>query len=211
MAKKQVGEIDESGGIIIAEFDVNENTRTEDVLVALGSEIKDLGDGKIGGYLVRYTTDKDPDLTGDYFDATTEIHAPDSIPLLYNHGMDAKMKRRVIGKVTTKTDDVGLWAESQMNLRDEYEKAVYRMAIQGKLGYSSGALSHLVDREPAGKAMHIKTWFIGEASLTPTPAEYRNTVTTLKSLVASEQAALSDEDVEKSKPTKELHMDEKNP
>jgi HK97 family phage major capsid protein len=166
----------------------------DEELIAFGSELKDLGGGKIGGYLVRFTTKHDPDLTGDYFDKDTELHVPDRLELLYAHGQDSTLKRRVLGKVTTKTDDAGLWAEAQMNLRDEYEKAIYNMAKEGKLGFSSGALSHLVEREPAGKAMHIKSWWIGEASLTPSPAEYRNSVMTLKSLIASDQAALTDAD-----------------
>ena len=165
----------------------------EDELIAYGTEVKALGGGKIGGYLVRFSDASQPDLTGDYFDAKTAINMPDDLPLLYNHGMDGTLKKRVIGRVKTKADDVGVWAESQMDLRDEYEKAIYAMAEAGKLGYSSGALSHLVEREPAGKSAYIKTWFIGEASLTPTPAEPRNTVMSLKSLLPSD-AALTDRD-----------------
>jgi len=163
----------------------------EDELINFGSEIKALGGGKIGGYLVRFSDASQPDLVGDYFDAKTAFTIPDTLPLLYNHGMDSTLKKRVIGKAKTKIDDVGVWADAQMDLRDEYEKAIYAMAEAGKLGYSSGALSHLVEREPAGKSAHIKTWFIGEASLTPTPAEPRNTVVSLKSLLPSD-AALSD-------------------
>ena len=165
----------------------------EDELIAYGTEVKALGGGKIGGYLVRFSDASQPDLTGDYFDIKTVFHFGPDIPLLYNHGMDSTLKKRVIGKVQTKIDDVGLWADAQMDLRDEYEKAIYAMAEAGKLGYSSGALSHLVEREPAGKSAYIKTWFIGEASLTPTPAEPRNTVMSLKSLLPSD-AALTDRD-----------------
>jgi len=165
----------------------------EDELIAYGAEVKALGNGKIGGYLVRFTDNTTPDLAGDYFDAKTAITIPGDLPLLYHHGLDSTIKRRVIGKVTTRIDEVGVWADAQMDLRDEYEKAIYAMAEAGKLGYSSGALSHLVDREPVGKSYHIKTWFIGEASLTPAPAEFRNTVQTIKSLITSD-TALSDKD-----------------
>lgn len=179
----------------------------DEELIAYGAEVKALGDGKIGGYLIRYTTKADPDLTNDYFDVQTDIQVPETLPLLYNHGLDKTLKKRVIGMTTTKMDEVGVWAESQMNMRDEYEKAIYEMAKAGKLGYSSGALSHLVEREPAGKAMHIKTWFVGESSITPMPAEFRNTVVTLKSLTTPEQAALTDTD--ESKTNKEnKNMDE---
>ena len=181
-----------------------------DELIYYSEEIKALGDGKIGGYLVRYSTANDPDLTKDYFDAKSEIVVPDAIPLLYNHGMDSTLKKRTIGRVLrTEKQDAGVWAEAQMNMRDDYEKAIYAMAEAGKLGFSSGALSHLVEREPAGKAMHIKTWFIGEASLTPTPAEYRNTVQSIKSLIPSDDAALSDAGVKQPIKSKEVNnMDE---
>lgn len=176
----------------------------EDELIAFGTEVKALGGGKIGGYLVRFSDASMPDLTGDYFDAKTAITTPDDLPLLYNHGMDSTLKKRVIGKVKTKVDDVGVWADAQMDLRDEYEKAIYAMVENNKLGFSSGALSHLVEREPAGKSAYIKTWFIGEASLTPTPAEPRNTVMSLKSLLPSD-AALTDKD--ETKQTKSINGD----
>lgn len=163
----------------------------EETLIAFGNEIKALGEGKVGGYLVRFSTAADPDLTNDYFTKDTDLHIPADLPVLYNHGLDRKMGKRVIGKAVVNIDDVGAWAETQLNLRDEYEQEIYKLAEAGKLGYSSGALSHLVEREPAGKGVSfIKTWFVGEASLTPTPAEPRNSIVTLKSLITPEQAAL---------------------
>jgi HK97 family phage major capsid protein len=50
-----------------------------------------------------------------------------------------------------------------------------------------------VEREQVGKAWHIKTWFVGEASLTPTPAEPRNGVMALKSLFQKENQMDKDE------------------
>ena len=164
----------------------------KDELIAIGGEVKALGGGKVGGYLVRYTDSTSPDLVGDFFDAKSEITVPESLPLIYNHGLDATIKKRKIGTTETRIDDAGIWAQSQLNMRDEYEKRIYEMAQAGKLGYSSGALSHLVEREPVGKSFHIKTWFIGEASLTPTPAEFRNTVVSIKSLMENEMEAKTD-------------------
>ena len=37
-----------------------------DTLLAFGGEIKALGDGRVAGYLVRYTSAETPDLTGDF-------------------------------------------------------------------------------------------------------------------------------------------------
>lgn len=167
-------------------------------VVTFGGEIKALGNGKVGGYLVRFTDASQPDLTGDFFSKKSDIRVTDSVDVYYNHGLDSTLKKRVIGKATTRIDDAGVWAETQLNLRDEYEKAIYSMAEKGKLGYSSGALSHLVEREPAGKGVSfIKTWVIGECSLTPTPAEPRNTVISIKTLsTPSDEAALPIADVQ---------------
>ncbi len=171
----------------------------QDELIAYGSELKALGNGRVGGYLVRFSSKDDPDLTNDFFTKDTDLHFPTDLPVLYNHGMDKILKKRVIGNAHVKLDEVGAWAESQLNLRDEYEKEIYSMAEAGKLGYSSGALSHLVEREPAGKGVSfIKSWFVGEVSLTPTPAEPRNTIVSLKSLFTSEGAALPTEEDQKS-------------
>jgi hypothetical protein len=61
-------------------------------------------------------------------------------------------------------------------MADEYAKMIYDMAKQGKIGFSSGSASHMVEREMMGKAYEIKRWALAEASLTPTPAESRNMV-----------------------------------
>ena len=150
-----------------------------------GAQVKALGGGKVGGYLVRYGNEADTDVEGEYFDASTEFGVSDGgvLPVFYHHGMDDIIKSRRIGKGPVKQDDIGLWLEAQLEMRDEYEKAIYEMAEAGKLGWSSGAAGHLVEREPAGKATYIKTWIIAEASLTPTPAEYRNSAVPIKSLL----------------------------
>lgn len=159
-----------------------------DELIYFGGEVKALGEGKVGGHLIRFTSANQPDLTGDYFDVKTVIHAPDTLPVFYQHGFDKQLGKRILGNAKTGMDEIGWWIEAQLNMRDEYEKAVYAMAEKGKLGWSSGALSHLVERENEGKASHIKSWFIGEASLTPTPAEPLNAVVPLKSLLTSDES-----------------------
>ena len=180
----------------------------EDTLIAFGSELKALGEGKVGGYLIRFSTADDPDLTNDFFTKDTDLHFPPEMPVLYNHGLDKTIKKRVIGKAVVNIDEVGAWAEAQLNMRDEYEKEIYKLVEAGKLGYSSGALSHLVEREPAGKAAFIKSWFVGEVSLTPTPAEPRNSVVSLKSLSIPDEAALPIDENETSIHQGENKMDE---
>lgn len=155
-----------------------------EVAVSTGTEVKALGDGRVGGYLVRFTGPRDPDLTGDFFSKDTDLGVEDGsiLPVYYNHGGDGTLKTRKLGRAVVKFDDAGLWLEAQLNMRDEYEQMIYKLATEGKLGWSSGAAGHLVEREKVGKTWHIKSWPIAEASLTPTPAEARNDVEVVKSV-----------------------------
>lgn len=168
----------------------------EDELIYFGTEVKALGNGKVGGYLVRYSIPTDPDLTGDFFTKSTDFGIEDGsrLPVFYQHGMDGVLKNRKIGKAQIKFDDAGLWMEAQLAMRDEYERMVYELVEKGKLGLSSGAAGHLVEREQIGKAWYIKSWIIAEASLTPTPAEPRNVVMPLKSLLPPAEAVAEPEE-----------------
>lgn len=148
-------------------------------LVAFGNEVKALDGGKVAGYLVTFGG---LDLTGDYFTKETDFGEAEKLPVLYQHGFDNVIKRRRIGTAEIVKDDVGLWAEAQLNMRDDYERRIYELAKAGKLGWSSGSASHVVEREQTGEAAKISQWFIAEASLTPTPAEPRNVVMSIKSL-----------------------------
>lgn len=142
----------------------------DDALIATGCEVKALGDGKIGGYLVAFTGPDATDLDGEYFTAQTDFDAQpgDRVTVYYNHGLDPTLKRRKLGTGVIAIDDAGIWAETQLQLRDAYERAIYSMAEAGKLGWSSGSLAHLVEKAPDGG---ILSWPLGkDASLTPTPA-----------------------------------------
>lgn len=149
-----------------------DSEQTSEMLLAFGGEIKALGDGRIGGYLVHFTGPDAPDLEGDYFDASTDygIEDGDRIGVYYNHGLDATLKKRRLSRGTLTKQDVGIWIETQLDMRDEYERAIYSMIEEAKLGWSSGSMAHLIEREPVEKAYHIKQWPIGEGSITPTPA-----------------------------------------
>ncbi len=154
-------------------------------LVTIGGELKALGDGRIGGYLVRFGTADETDLTGDYFTAETDFDLDDGTgksTVLYHHGLDETLKRRKLGRADLRLDGAGVWMEAQLKLRDDYDRAIYGMVEAGKMGLSSGTAPHLVEREPMGKAQHITRWPLGlDASITPIPAEPRTTVMPLKS------------------------------
>ena len=150
------------------------------VKVFQGSSIKATGKGMVSGYLVRFGNPEDTDLERDYFTKSTDFGmefadgSAHKLGLYYNHGMDPVVKTKKIGYGSIKMTDFGLWYEAQLDLADEYAKMIYELAKKGKLGFSSGAASHMVDREKVGKSYEIKRWNLAEASLTPQPAESRN-------------------------------------
>lgn len=154
-----------------------------------GGEAKALGDGRVGGYLVRYGDKDQTDLVKDFFTPSTDYDVDWSSEVkstvYYNHGLDKKIGKTKLcngAKATLKKDDIGIWIEAQLDLRNEYEKAIYGLVEQKKLGWSSGTVGYLVEREKVGDAFEIKRWGLGlDASLTPTPAEPRN-VAEIKSL-----------------------------
>lgn len=163
----------------------NEKSLTADTLVYYGDAVKALGGGKVGGYLVRFSGPEDPDLQGDFFTKSTDfmIDSGDFRPILYRHGIHPVIKSQRLGRARLTIDDVGVFVEGELELRDRYEKAIYALAEKGKLGWSSGSMSHLVNKNAHGKSFEITTWPLGEASLTPAPVEGRTSAFPIKEIV----------------------------
>jgi phage head maturation protease len=157
-----------------------------DLLTSTVDGIKSDRLGYVKGYLVRFGDTKTADLEGDYFTPQTDYGFPvakgQRVPLndYYHHGMDSMVGKKSIGTGYIKMDDTGLWYEAQLDMADEYGSMIAKLCKQGKMGFSSGAAGHLVERKSMGGAAEITRWPIAEASITPTPAEYRNSVKTLK-------------------------------
>ena len=157
-----------------------------DLLTSTVDGIKSDRLGYVKGYLVRFGDTQSADLEGDYFTSSTDYGFPvakgQRVPLnvYYHHGMDAAVGKKSIGTGFIKMDDTGLWYEAQLDMADEYGSMIAKLCKQGKMGFSSGAAGHLVERKSMGGAAEITRWPIAEASITPTPAEYRNSVKTLK-------------------------------
>jgi phage head maturation protease len=153
-------------------------------LIAYGGAAKALGDGKFEAPLVTFSDANAKDLTGEYFSAATDFwtlkEGKGEVVLLYGHGQDATIKHARLGsgKAALEVTEAGIWMSGQLNLADEYESAIYSMIEAGKMGTSSGAVAHLVTKDADG---HIKSWPLFEGSLTPTPAEPRNKVISVKS------------------------------
>lgn len=149
--------------------------RLENTVVVGGDEVKALGQGMIGGYLVKFTDADHPDLEGDWFDASTDFGPHRKSIVYYGHGLDQVLGLKRLGDrfglAELKIDDAGVWLQHQLDMADEYERLVYELTAQKKLGFSSGTASHLVRRTLTGKSYHIDSWPLGvDASLTPQPA-----------------------------------------
>ncbi len=161
-----------------------------DMLVALGGEIKSLGNGKYGGTLIRFTPKGDYDLTGDRFDADTNYGfragETKTAHLFFHHAQPLKTKS---GKQFQIEDEIGTAEltitdesiEIIAQARKEYDALLARSLKS--LGWSSGTANHLVKREQEEKGFYIKRWLLGDdVSMTPTPAEKRNAVYAMKAL-----------------------------
>jgi hypothetical protein len=139
-------------------------------------------EGRVGGYLVVWGDANTRDLQGEYFTQKTDFALDwyEARPMLYHHGLDGDLKAAVIGHIEhLRLDEIGIWAEAQLDLRQRYIRAVQRLVDKGILHWSSGSLAHLVEVDGNGE---IKRWPLVEGSLTPTPAEPRLTdVQTIKS------------------------------
>lgn len=131
--------------------------------------IKSLDDNTavVAGYGVIYGGE---DLEGETFVKDTDFML-DLVPsklVFYDHTLQAEVKH-VLGNASVTVTDDGLWVEAQLNRHKRYVNEIIRLVEEGVLGWSSGSIGHLVERE--GKT--IKRWPIVEFSLTPTPAEPR--------------------------------------
>lgn len=152
--------------------------------------VKALGGGRVGGYLVVFGSELQTDAspTRDFFTKATDFGPAKTTPMFYHHGFDPRLGLKAIGGGSPATidppDDVGIWVEGQLDLRDRYEASLYDMAQAGKLGWSSGTAPHLVRRErKANGSNWIVSWPLGlDASLTPTPAEPRANAIAIKAL-----------------------------
>jgi HK97 family phage major capsid protein/HK97 family phage prohead protease len=138
-------------------------------------QIKTANDGSVivAGYGVVWGG---VDLDGDTFTQETDLwldRITSTPPVLYDHGMDARIGKSVLGRVVkTEPDDVGLWVEAQLDAHAQYLQyieAIRELADKDAVGWSSGSVGHLVERNGG----IIKSWPIVEFSLTTTPAEPR--------------------------------------
>lgn len=159
-------------------------------LVCAGGEVKTLDDaGRLGGRLVEFGDPNTADRTRwrDYFTPSTDFGIDDfpcKSRVLWYHGIDREVGAARLGTATLGRDDQGITIEAQLNMDLPFVKSVvWPRAKQGGLGWSSGSVLRLIQRQPVGYAHEVKSWPIVEASLTPTPANPRLVAHEIKSLV----------------------------
>lgn len=147
--------------------------------------LKHLGDERaiVAGYGIVFNT---TDLEGDRFGPETDFglyRQVRGMGVYYDHGM-RQVKHRIGQVREVRRDETGLFFEVELERHAAYVAEVLRLIEQGALGFSTGALPHLVERQHG----MIKRWILGEISLTPAPAEPRCLgVQQIKALEAAEQ------------------------
>ena len=154
---------------------------TFDRSVVSGTEVKAMGDsGWVCGYGLRFGTEQDDgDLSQHrdifaappkgYYGRTANLK---NVPVLVHHGMLPDYGiQELTNPAQMEIDRVGLFVKHLLDLREPYEKALYALVKRGKMGFSTGALSHLVERKSlSGGRNMITKWYLGELSYTPAPA-----------------------------------------
>lgn len=122
---------------------------------------------RVGGYGVLFGG---TDLDGETFQPDTDYNLDlvQRKPVYYDHAQrDVKTPLGTV--VNHSTDDAGIWVEAELSRSHQYVDRVMALVNAGRLGWSSGSVAHLAQREGGV----IKSWPIVEFSLTPTPAEPR--------------------------------------
>ena len=139
---KCYGEQAEAGAYLAALQDATEDEEPVDEKAVQIKAITD-DDFTIAGYGVVYGG---RDLEGDSFAADTD-YMLDSVPepvVLYDHAQEIKS---VLGRVTKiSAKEAGLWMEAQISRAKDYAEQVLELVKNGKLGYSTGSVAHLVER-----------------------------------------------------------------
>jgi len=109
------------------------------------------------------------DETGEFFDEKTDLGLDlyPKRPVVFHHGLTEKEPEVIGQEITHEKRDGGTWIRVVLDKTKELAKRAWELAKQGKLFFSSGAISHLVRK---GKEGRILKWPVAEWSVTPKPA-----------------------------------------
>lgn len=153
------------------------------MLVIDGGTVKTEQEGIVKGLGIVFGSEAEPDAYRDFFTPDTFVrkNASFTVPLYYNHGLGAIDTE--IGEATLTKTDKGWEAEAKIDVDDPLGAKVYKAVKKSPHGFSTGALQHLVKREPRPNDTSLLTqWVVGELSLTERPAERKAVVQSIKSV-----------------------------
>lgn len=181
--------IDDDGAVTLGEeaTEVRRRTVYQAVKFAKGSDTTIEGYGiPFGGPI------KGQDIDGEDFGPDTDLCLdwfPEGRPILYHHGLHGAVKTEIVGRQTeVELEDGGAFVRGELDKRSRWYSRVKKLIDKGALGFSSGAMPHLVQTTKSG---HIKRWPWVELSLTPTPSNPGAVVYAVK---ASDFPFTSDDD-----------------
>ena len=163
----------------------------------------------VGGISIRFDEEfgSQTDLTGQWFTKDTYFGPSDgsNVDVYFHHSYpimsddiarntSKALAEHTFGTAKAEREEMGIWVETVLDMRDDYEKQVAELCKANKIGWSSGSAYHMVridhvdDIEDMPESRRdalmckfwypgrIKRWPVVEHSLTPTPAEPRNMV-----------------------------------
>lgn len=160
----------------------------DDTFIALGDQLKAMGEGRVGGYLARFSAKGDDgvvrlightdslfgtDLVGEWFSPRSYLgpRDGDGAECLFHHGFPLGkgmegLADHTFQPITTKRDEIGVWATTMLDQADDYERTVYSMVGNGKCGWSIGAAGHRVRKAADGELI---SYPVAEGSITHRP------------------------------------------
>jgi hypothetical protein len=155
-----------------------------EMLVVDGGTVKSEENGIVKGLAIVFGSPDEPDQSAerDFFTPETFIMRKTSfeVPLYHNHGYPLKEQ---IGEATLTKTAKGWEAIGHLDLDNPLAQKVYEEAKTTQYGFSTGALTHLVERESKENSTNfLKRWVVGELSLTKRPAERKAVVQAIKSI-----------------------------
>lgn len=161
--------VDDDGSVTFEERTAVERVVTYQPLAV---KFEDGSDTKISGLAIPFGGPfAGKDIDGEDFGPDTDLCLdwfPDGRPLLYHHGLNGAVKTEVVGHQTALAiKDDGAWVQGELDKASRWYAKVKKLLEKGALGFSSGAMAHLVKTRKDG---HIERWPWVELSFTPTRA-----------------------------------------
>lgn len=129
-------------------------------------------EGIVCGYIAKWGTRETPDAYGTWFDRENPPEMGLNFvpfPLMFEHGMDDKIRKDYIGEIyDVFFDDIGIGFFARLYKDKVWYKELAEKIANGTYATSSGSSEHLAEFDGEGRFVH---WSLAEVSLTEFPAE----------------------------------------